>query len=647
MGRGFRFAQPVILCVATLLLVTGTASAQDALPTPRAENPAIDPLVQRNIDQWAVQQRGLPDDWSHHYLVFSNPGTEQQAIDSGRYEQWLKIVNDPRFILQQIKRSGGTRTLEINGDSAASNSGAGVLGAAAPNQGPGFVLGNLPKVRRLKKDWAVAIGGVAASGTGTVTTNNASGTSTITVDGQTLTGSAPTTAGGAGLFTGPPAVGQGVTITYGANVLNITSNATASSVVGTVSAAPTSTIAPTITLTNSAGINPNTLTLTTGATGATATGTFSGSGSTSGQTITIKNGSNTLVLTAMNGTYATGTISVNNANGAANNDTVAIGSVTYVFEMSQSAYVGEPFNGPQYLCQNTTNPCVWWGTSEANQTQAMFAAITNAPAACPTVGNGLYGTWQSTCYSFVTTPNPTVTATETYSYTPTNTGFVTLTNITGNPIPFTATSSQTAWALNPSTGSIPAYTSGTNGCTSSTAGTFIVSTYPSTSATNLANAINACNTSYSAVGVTASATGNVVTVASTTLGSPTSSLTLSNTASNFVWSTVTTGSPSNGCSSATTGTFASGANTAAEAANIAAAINACNSSYPAVGVTASYTSGSTFTVSSVAGGPYLAVGASNNTGLFSWGTVTADPPAQTPARVRPRERSPPAIALQR
>ena len=425
MGRGFRFAQPVILCVATLLLVTGTASAQDALPTPRAENPAIDPLVQRNIDQWAVQQRGLPDDWSHHYLVFSNPGTEQQAIDSGRYEQWLKIVNDPRFILQQIKRSGGTRTLEITGDSAASNSGAGVLGAAAPNQGPGFVLGNLPKVRRLKKDWAVAIGGVAASGTGTVTTNNASGTSTITVDGQTLTGSAPTTAGGAGLFTGPPAVGQGVTITYGANVLNITSNATASSVVGTVSAAPTSTIAPTITLTNSAGINPNTLTLTTGATGATATGTFSGSGSTSGQTITIKNGSNTLVLTAMNGTYATGTISVNNANGAANNDTVAIGSVTYVFEMSQSAYVGEPFNGPQYLCQNTTNPCVWWGTSEANQTQAMFAAITNAPAACPTVGNGLYGTWQSTCYSFVTTPNPTVTATETYSYTPTNTGFVT------------------------------------------------------------------------------------------------------------------------------------------------------------------------------------------------------------------------------
>ncbi len=144
------------------------------------------------------------------------------------------------------------------------------------------------------------------------------------------------------------------------------------------------------------------------------------------------------------------------------------------------------------------------------------------------------------------------------------------------------------------------------------------------SASNLAAAINACNTSYPAVGVTAYATGNVVTIASTTLGSPASSLTLSKTASNFVWSAVTTGSPgSNGCTSATTGTFAGGSSTAAEAANIAAAINACNSSYPAVGVTASYTSGSTFTVSSVAAGPYLAVGASNNAGLFSWGTVTA------------------------
>src|SRR5208283_4497113 len=121
-----------------------------------------------------------------------------------------------------------------------------------------------------------------------------------------------------------------------------------------------------------------------------------------------------------------------------------------------------------------------------------------------------------------------------------------------------------------------------------------------------------------------------VTITSTTLGSPASSLTLSNTASNFVWSAVTAGgSGSNGCTSATTGTFIAGSTTAAEASNIAAAINACNSSYPAVGVTAGYTSGSTYTVSSVAAGPYLAVGASNNATLFSWGAVTAGSAACT------------------
>ena len=75
----------------------------------------MDPVVQRNIDDWAVQQRGLPDDWTHHYLVFSNPGTAQQAIENGRFEEWLKIVDDPRFTLQQIKRSGGAKALEGSG----------------------------------------------------------------------------------------------------------------------------------------------------------------------------------------------------------------------------------------------------------------------------------------------------------------------------------------------------------------------------------------------------------------------------------------------------------------------------------------------------------------------------------------------------
>jgi hypothetical protein len=631
MGRILRFTPAVALYVVTLLMLARILPAQDApiislrnpAPNPVVQRNIPDPVVQRNIEDWAFRQRGFPDDWTHHHVVFTNPQGEKQALESGNYDTWLGIVNDPRFTLQQVKRSAGAKTLEGTGPFPAGPPSAEVLREDVPD----VMLGpkKLLRIRRashpLKKDWNVAIGGVAASGTGTIATNNASGTSTVTIDGQTMTGSAPTAAIGSGIFTGAPAIGQRVTIIDGANTLTLTTNGTGSSVIGTVSAAPTSTTAPTITLTNSAGVTANTLSLTTSATGATATGTVSSTGPSSGQTITIKNGTNTLTLTAINGTFGTGTVGVANTLGAANGDIGTVGSIEYVFEESTAAFSGEQFSGSQYYCPNTTTPCVWWGTTEANTAQALYAAITNNPAACPTAAQGLYGIWQHTCYSYVTAANPSVTATLAVPGTSTS---VTLTNTTGFSLPFYWYSAQTAWALNPNTGSIPAYAAGTNACTSATAGTFAISSNPAVVASNLAAAINACNTSYPAVGVTATSTGNVVTVSSTTLGSPASSLTLSKTATNFVWSAVTTGSAgSNGCTSATSGTFIYGGSTAAEASNIAAAINACNSAYPAVGVTASYTSGSTFTVTDAAAGPYLTVGASNNTGLFSWGTVTS------------------------
>src|SRR5271165_6339584 len=230
MGRVFRFAQPAVLCVATLLLAMGTLCAQDAPPIPGGGTPAVDPLVRRHIEDWVIQQRGLPDDWTHHYVVFSNPGTEQQANDGGKYAQWIKIVNDPRFTLQQIKRSRGATALENMGASLGDLPSAEAFPARAPDTATGIVWPNPPRGSKhpVKKDWAVAFGGVAASGIGTVATNNASGTSTVTVDGTTLTGSAPTAATASGMFIGTPSVGQGVTITNGANVLSLTTNATAS-----------------------------------------------------------------------------------------------------------------------------------------------------------------------------------------------------------------------------------------------------------------------------------------------------------------------------------------------------------------------------------------------------------------------------------
>lgn len=47
---------------------------------------------------------GMPDDWTHHHAVFSYPGTYVDAIRNGTYDRWIRIVSDPRFLLQQRKR---------------------------------------------------------------------------------------------------------------------------------------------------------------------------------------------------------------------------------------------------------------------------------------------------------------------------------------------------------------------------------------------------------------------------------------------------------------------------------------------------------------------------------------------------------------
>lgn len=48
---------------------------------------------------------GIPEDWSHHHVVFSNPGTFDDAMRSGTIDKWSKIVNEPRYQIQQLRRS--------------------------------------------------------------------------------------------------------------------------------------------------------------------------------------------------------------------------------------------------------------------------------------------------------------------------------------------------------------------------------------------------------------------------------------------------------------------------------------------------------------------------------------------------------------
>jgi hypothetical protein len=60
---------------------------------------------------------GLPDDWTHRHMIFSHPGTEEDAIRNGTHDHWGRVVNDPRYMMQRLKqekaRDGGWLPIQL------------------------------------------------------------------------------------------------------------------------------------------------------------------------------------------------------------------------------------------------------------------------------------------------------------------------------------------------------------------------------------------------------------------------------------------------------------------------------------------------------------------------------------------------------
>jgi hypothetical protein len=92
--------------------------------------------------------RGFPDDWTHYHLVFSNPGTAADAQAQGRFEQWRRIVNDPRYQMQQMKRSSGAKTL-VDTRTADTN---GLAGPMTDREAK-----ELKKKGQMTKDWSEGV----------------------------------------------------------------------------------------------------------------------------------------------------------------------------------------------------------------------------------------------------------------------------------------------------------------------------------------------------------------------------------------------------------------------------------------------------------------------------------------------------------
>jgi hypothetical protein len=103
------------------------------------------------IKMRSVQITGVPEDWSFHHLVFSDPGSAQDATQAGRYNEWLQIVNDPRYIMQQLKRNNAARGPFAN-DVAWRES---LRARSKQHHAPGSPWGaSQPPKSTLKQDWS-------------------------------------------------------------------------------------------------------------------------------------------------------------------------------------------------------------------------------------------------------------------------------------------------------------------------------------------------------------------------------------------------------------------------------------------------------------------------------------------------------------
>jgi len=130
------------------------------------------------------------DDWTHHHMVFSNPGTKEDAVRKGKLANWLRVTSDTRYQIQQGKRSHSDRQVVADrgrGDDYYRDAhddrhkGKGHGGTTAPG---------------IVKDWSVPIGSSASASLvltiGTPSASTISSSSTLTLDGITFDAGAPT-----------------------------------------------------------------------------------------------------------------------------------------------------------------------------------------------------------------------------------------------------------------------------------------------------------------------------------------------------------------------------------------------------------------------------------------------------------------------
>jgi hypothetical protein len=162
---------------------------------------------------------GVPQDWSHRHLIYSNPETLDEAVRNGTVKQWTKKANDPRFVLaleKKEKKLKEEKALQSSKDAAAAASAAAVPNAKkkpSPSPSPGDAI---------HRDWSNVMGGASGSG-GTrtypakfsffPTTKDCVADFVVFTTSAAGAASAGTFNSRPGTFTAAPAAGGTVTIT--------------------------------------------------------------------------------------------------------------------------------------------------------------------------------------------------------------------------------------------------------------------------------------------------------------------------------------------------------------------------------------------------------------------------------------------------
>lgn len=416
-GVSGRFSEPVKMAgrvaraLVAMLAVSGFAAisvpmgAQSAWPA-SASSSAMDPAIRRNVENWLLQGRGVADDWSHHRLLFSNAGTEQEALASGTFEHWVKVSNEHRYTMQVVKRSMNAAAGSGEGSGSSTP---GVKAAASTIGRPG--LGAPPSGKKLGKDWSMDLGGGTASSlTGTVSSNGATSSSTVTVDGVTLDAGAPTDATATGTISANNASGSS-TVTVDGVTIDASSPTTASGA-ASINNSTFSVTGGTSTVT----IDGQPLTASA-PTDAVGTVTFSSACVKSTNTITI----NSHALTPGGGTggatLGSGSVAVTSNLPAS----ISLGPVTYNFSNSSG---NTTCSGAANPTPSATNVCVYTysgtnsGTKDDELAVNLASAITNGTVACSAANNTPTG-GHATCFNMGASPaaNPNFSATATGSST--------------------------------------------------------------------------------------------------------------------------------------------------------------------------------------------------------------------------------------